>query len=127
MPAYETTLFSPPAPLAQVVLRDPQSGRIAPDVPMLIDSGADVTLLPEAALKEMAAQIEPEGYEVMAFDGSTSVSRVVRMDLLFLRRTFKGRFLIIDQPWGVLGRNVINHVCLMLNGPRLIWDEYAGS
>jgi hypothetical protein len=55
------------------------------------------------------------------------VSRVVRMDLLFLRRTFKGRFLIIDQPWGVLGRNVINHVCLMLNGPRLIWDEYAGS
>lgn len=128
MPAYESTLFSPPAPLVQVALRDPQTGRIAPDVPMLIDSGADVTLLPEAALKEIAAQLDvDEGYELMAFDGTKSVSRVVRMDLLFLQRTFKGRFLIIDQPWGVLGRNVTNRLCLVLNGPGLTWDECAGS
>jgi hypothetical protein len=111
MPAHESTLFSPPAPLAQVVLRDPQTGRIASDVPILIDSGADVTLLPEAAMKEIATQLDiDEGYELMAFDGSRSVSRVVRMDLLFLQRTFKGRFLIIDQPWGVLGRNVTNRL-----------------
>lgn len=128
MPAYESTLFSPPAPLALVVLRDPQTGRTVPDVPMLIDSGADVTLLPEAALKAIAAQpVTDEGYELMAFDGSTSVSRVVRMDLLFLQRTFKGRFLMIDQAWGVLGRNVTNRLCLVLNGPGLTWDECAGS
>lgn len=126
MPAYESVLFSPPAPLARVVLREPQSGKQASNVPMLIDSGADVTLLPEAALKEIAVQVETdEGYELMAFDGKTSISRVVRLDLLFLQRTFKGHFLIIDQPWGVLGRNVTNHLCLKLNGPVLTWDECA--
>lgn len=128
MPAYESTLFSPPAPLAKVELCDPSSGRIAPDVLMLIDSGADVTLLPVAPLKKIAARVEADGgYELMAFDGSKSLSRVVRMDLLFLRRTFKGQFLIIDQPWGVLGRNVTNHLCLVLNGPGLTWEECSRS
>lgn len=91
---------------------------------MLIDSGADVTLLPEAPLKQIAAHVEADGgYELMAFDGSKSLSRVVSIELLFLQRTFKGRFLIIDQPWGVLGRNVTNRLCLVLDGPALTWDE----
>lgn len=91
---------------------------------MLIDSGADVTLLPEAPLKQIAAHVEADGgYELMAFDGSKSLSRVVSIELLFLQRTFKGRFLIIDQPWGVLGRNVTNRLCLVLDGPALTWGE----
>jgi hypothetical protein len=46
MPAYDATLFAPPAPLARVTLRNPVSGAVLPDVPMLLDSGADVTLVP---------------------------------------------------------------------------------
>jgi hypothetical protein len=48
MPAYDATQFDPPAPLAQVTLRNPDNGAIRPDVPMLLDSGADVTLIPQA-------------------------------------------------------------------------------
>lgn len=95
---------------------------------MLIVSGADVSMLPASAIAELAAQIEAgEGYEVMAFDGDVTVSQVARMDLMFLGRTFKGRFLVIEQPWGVLGRNLINHVCLVLNGPALNWEECPRS
>ncbi|HEX5445153.1 MAG TPA: hypothetical protein VFW87_15045 [Pirellulales bacterium] len=73
---------------------------------MLIDSGADVTMLPASSLNELAVQIEAgDGYEVMAFDGDVSVSHAVKLELLFLGRTFKGHFLIIEQPWGILGRN----------------------
>lgn len=124
MPPYDDQLFSPPAPVAKVALRDPNSGRLVSDVLMLIDSGADVTMLPATSLKELAVQVEAgDGYEVMAFDGDVTISRVVRLDLLFLGRTFKGQFLIIEQPWGVLGRNLTNHLRLLLDGPSLTWEE----
>lgn len=45
MPAYDSTLFAPPAPVARVNLRSPDSGRVQTDVLMLLDTGADVTLV----------------------------------------------------------------------------------
>ena len=61
-------------------------------------------------------------YELMSFDGSTSLAPVVRLEMIFVGRTFKGQFLLIDQPWGVLGRNILNAVPLLLDGPRLTWS-----
>jgi hypothetical protein len=57
------------------------------------------------------------------FDGNVSVARVVEVDLLFLRRAFKGRFLLIDQEWGLIGRDVLNHVSLLFDGLHLDWSE----
>ena len=48
MPSYDSFLFTPPAPLARVIIRNPLSGATVSDVPMLLDTGADVTLLPQA-------------------------------------------------------------------------------
>lgn len=124
MPTYDGKLFNPPAPLAQVTLRIPETGETAPDVPTLIDSGANVTLVPQQSLTLLGKKTEPGvGYEVMGFDGKKSVIEVVTLDLVFLRRTFKGRFLVSDQIWGILGRDVLNHVAVVLDGPRLTWDE----
>lgn len=44
----------------------------------------------------------------MAFDGSISIASVVQLEMSFLRKTFRGRFLLIDQGWGVLGRDILN-------------------
>ncbi len=46
MPSYDATHFDPPAPIAQVILRDPHSEAAVSDVPLLMDTGADITLLP---------------------------------------------------------------------------------
>jgi hypothetical protein len=46
------------------------------------------------------------------------------MELIFCRRTFRGQFLLTDQECGVLGRNVLNAVSLLLDGPHLAWDEH---
>jgi hypothetical protein len=124
MPAYDGNLFNPPAPLARVVLRQPSSGATVSDVPVLLDTGADVTLLPRAFVERLGIAADTgEGYELIGFDGSVSIARSVEVDLIFLRRAFKGRFLLIDQEWGLLGRDVLNHVALLFDGPRLDWKE----
>lgn len=124
MPTYDDTLFNPPAPLARVTLRNPEADTSIPDVPMLIDSGADVTLVPKQLALQLGIKVDPDiGYEVMGFDGRKSVAPVVTLDLVFLKRVFKGRFLVSDQECGVLGRDVLNHVPLVLDGPQLTWDE----
>jgi hypothetical protein len=43
--------------------------------------------------------------------------------LTFCHRTFQGQFLLFDQAWGSIGRNVLNLVPLVLDGPNLMWDE----
>jgi len=123
MPAYDDRFFNPPAPLASVALRNLGDGKRLPEVLMLLDSGADVTLIPQQAVTLLGATIEPDvGYEVMGFDGRKSVARVVNLDLIFLRRVFRGRFLVGNQEWGIMGRDVLNHVSLLLDGPHLLWQ-----
>jgi hypothetical protein len=125
MPAYDATRFEPPAPLARVILRNPDTSTVWPDVPMLLDSGADVTLIPQTAVEMLGVVTVPDRhYELVGFGGITSFASVVRLELIFCRRTFRGQFLLIDQAWGILGRNVLNAVSLLLDGPRLVWDEH---
>jgi predicted aspartyl protease len=93
MPPYNDRLFTPPAAVLNARLRNPQDGTIIPDVLLLIDTGADVTLLPRDAVK--AAGIEQTGasYELLAFDGTSSTAGVVRADLLLPRgRVFRVSF-----------------------------------
>jgi len=57
MPPYDGNLFSPPAPVASVTLRDPRTGASAANVPMLLDSGADVTLIPKSSVNRLGAAV----------------------------------------------------------------------
>jgi len=49
---------------------------------------------------------------------------VVQLELLFCNRSFRGQFLVMDQAWGILGRNVLNAIPVLLDGPHLMWDEH---
>jgi predicted aspartyl protease len=123
MPAYDDGRFAPAAPVVNAVLRNPQNGAVLTDVPMLIDSGADITLLPKAVVDSLGIESSGTRYELMSFDGTKSTSAAVRADLLLLRKTFRGQYLLVDQEVGILGRDILNNISLWLNGPYLIWEE----
>src|SRR4051794_24974686 len=113
MPDYEEIWFAPPAPLARVALINPQNGTSDTDVPMLLDSGADITLLPQRSVLGLGiSQIPDRRYELVNFDGQKSFAPVVQLELFFLNKTFRGQFLLIEQDWGIIGRNILNQVSL---------------
>jgi hypothetical protein len=125
MPNDDASHFDPPAPVASVTLRNPHSGATVSDVQLLLDTGADVTLLPRMAVERLGVPLlVNEQYELLGFDGSRSVARVVMLDVLFLRRAFRGRYLLTEEERGILGRDILNHVMVLLDGPRQQWSEH---
>ena len=125
---YDANIFDPPAPVAQATLRNPKNGDVLSTVPMLLDFGADVTLIPKLAANQLDLSTDVnETYELMGFDGNKSVATAVRLEMLFLNKTFRGRFLLIDQEWGVIGRDILNFVSLLMDGPNLSWREQRRS
>lgn len=125
MPNYDSTLFQPPAPLARVVLQNPLDGATLTDVPMLIDSGADVSLIPRICAEQLGALIETEkSFELMSFDGLVSRTVAAQVNLIFLNRTFRGFYLLTEQEWGVLGRDILNFLALLMDGPHLTWADH---
>ena len=111
MPRYDDSFFSEPAPIARVTLRVPTSATEINDVPMLADSGADATLLPRAAVERLGIDThEGRAYELEGFNGKTSASAVVRFQMVFEQKTFTGEYLLSNEAWGILGRNVLNNL-----------------
>jgi predicted aspartyl protease len=126
MPSYNAVHFNPPAPAALVTIRNPDNGQLDLDVPVLMDSGADVTLLPRTAIEQLGIPvISHQQYELVGFDGSKSFAPVVTLEVIFLKRTFQGKFLLIDEENGILGRDVLNPLSLVLDGPRQQWWEHS--
>ncbi len=61
----------------------------------------------------------------MGFDGSNSFAPVVMLDLIFLKHAFRGRYLLIEEGRGIMARDILNHVILLLDGPQQQWSEHA--
>ena len=125
MTAYDATRFDPPAPLAYVTLRNRNTGATWIDVPMLLDSGADATLVPRAVVDQLGVAAAPSNHlRLVGFDGSTSPAQIVDIELTFLGRIYRGEFLLIDQEYGIIGRNLLNTIRLAFDGPRLTWGQF---
>jgi hypothetical protein len=126
MQSYDDSHFDPPAPVTQVTLRNPSSGVSISDVILLLDTGADVTLLPRHAVAGLGiSPVAGQGYELITFDGRTSFASAVTLDMIFLNRTFRGQYLLIEDDRGILGRDILNHIVLLLDGPRQRWQEHS--
>jgi hypothetical protein len=83
MPAYDSNGFNPPAPIAIVSLRNPANGRMKSGVRMLLDTGADVTLLPmtmSVAQELGIIQTAEKRYELEGFEGQVYSSVAVRAE-----------------------------------------------
>ena len=89
-----------------------------------MDTGADVTLLPRAAVEQIEVPLVADvKYELASFDGTKSAAPVAIVDMVFLNRVYRGRYLLVDTPQGVLGRDVLNHLRLLFDGPTRQWSQ----
>ncbi len=122
MPQYDGQRFLPPAPTGTVSVTNPDTGSTLSGVTMLLDTGADISALPISAVDALVLAAD-SSYEVMAYDNTVRECRAVRAEVVFIRKRFKGQFLVLDQEVGVLGRDVLNHVLLILDGPHLEWES----
>lgn len=126
MPNYDADFASPPAPVARVIIRNPLAGKSVTGVPLLIDTGADATLIPRAILPYLDIDeetLEPTGYSLVGFDGTTSPAILVPVTLEFLGKWVAGQYLLTEANYGVLGRDVLNLFRLVFDGPGSVWDE----
>jgi hypothetical protein len=91
-------------------------------VPMLLDTGADLTLVPQFALDELSIDWSTlQEIELAGFDNHKSISQVIRLDLLFGDDTFRSEYPVIDQGYGILGRNILNLCRIEYDGQNLNW------
>ena len=113
MPQYEGDDYSPPAPIARVTVRAAGHTDAISDVPLLIDSGADVSLLPADVVNTLGIErLDSELFQLQAFDGTLSFAEAVVADVILCRKVFRGRFLVTSDSNGVLGRDILNHLCV---------------
>lgn len=121
MPAYDDDGSTYPAPVATALVRHPDDSTIVSDVRMLIDTGADTTLLPRLAVQSLGLVASAERYLLEEFDGALREAEAVHAVLVLENRSFRGLFLLVDSEVGVLGRNTLNHFRLLLDGSSLDW------
>lgn len=124
MPTYDPDFSDRSAPLAFVTLRDPGSRKNVTNVSMLLDTGADSTLIPRLAVTALGvAETSAVGLRLVGFDGSSHVPMKAFVEIGFLNKTFRGEFAVTDAPYGFIGRDILNFLRLVFDGPRLIWEE----
>lgn len=121
MPAYEAGGFDPPVPVVRATVRGPE-GTVQNDVPMVIDTGADVSLIPLGVAQAVEAATQPSSAPIRFLEGEPISVPQADLCLEFLGYRFRGPFLLLDSTYGILGRNVLNLMIVTLDGPSLTWS-----
>ncbi len=118
---YDESL-KPPAPIAKIAARNTETGERARDISVLLDTGSDVSLLPKSVLGSLGISPLPnESYRLEGFDGSQISAKVFYLQVVFLGNRFTGKYCVIDDEIGILGRDVLNEFAILFDGKNLEW------
>ena len=113
-------LKQPPAPMCTVTVR---FGGKSVEVLALIDSGADATTIPKRVYDELA----PPQYSAAIVFGATTKKKedererpiyAVEVEFMGIRQAIFAVYLP-ERPYMLIGRDILNHHELLLDGPQL--------
>jgi predicted aspartyl protease len=115
---YDRQRYSPPAPIMPIDINAPGRTRSGCTVTALIDSGADATLLSINVLEEIGAR--PVGHATLVgISDKPYLAEVYIVNILVGSRTLYA-VRVLAMPTGsdsIVGRDVLNHLTITLNGP----------
>ena len=114
--AYRQLPDTIPEPVVPVTLRHPAT-KAAVDLTLVVDTGAEVTVVPHSAAVAVGLTDEV-GANLSGFDGSTSGASVATADLILEGWVVRLPIYCAEMGEGVLGRNVLALLTVALDGPR---------
>jgi predicted aspartyl protease len=121
VPAYDRS-FNPPAPVADVTIMHPVTGARSSVLRGKLDSGADVTVIPERVVAQLG--MTPKGrIWTRGYDGTYT-----QRSVYYVRLRVEGfnlasvRCVATDRANVLLGRNVLNHFVITLDGKNLVFE-----
>jgi hypothetical protein len=116
---YDEQQFAPAAPVFPMRLSHPARATPVLDVPAQVDTGADVTAVPLSTLQQLQAD-QSGDLVISSYDGSFAHVPVFAIRLELPTGQW-GRLnaLGIDSEHVLLGRDVLNLLRLLLDGPAL--------
>jgi len=88
---------------------------------MLLDSGADMSVLPLFVTKRLNLQVTKQ-YQICDFNGNTHVLSAFHAAIQLEGRKYIGVYLAQDDMSGIVGRDLLNEFRLILDGPKLVWE-----
>ncbi len=119
--AYDAT-YVPPAPVVRVLLVNPFNPSLQTQLVGLIDTGADITVVPEEVVARLGL-IHQGDILVRDFSRVPSFRPTYLVDVQIGQHWFD-LVEVISAPTNelLLGRNIINSLDLRLNGPQLVLE-----
>lgn len=117
------TEISPPAPFIQMVFRHPTTHQSSNPIPAQIDSGADRTVIPKSVVENLNL-VSVRQIMVAGFGGAL---HALDEYILVIHIHDLTPFLVpviahTDEAFVLLGRDVLNRLRIVLDGPNQILE-----
>ncbi len=117
---YNNIICSVPAPTCLMTIFS-RSSDLMTRIEMIVDSGAEITCIPEALIPSLG-KLKKGEVTAESFSGETYDRISYFIEIEFLGKRFKNLEVVpVDVDHGYLGRDVLNHFRLILDAPQASW------